>query len=49
MPMTLDPNTPKDQALSALESAGTEAPRLIQLWLDNANAIALSEVSARGT
>lgn len=46
--MTLDPNTPKDQALSALQSAGDDAPRLIQLWLDNANALALSEVSARG-
>lgn len=49
MPMTLDPNTPKDQALSALESAGPEAPRLIQLWLDNKNAVALSEISARGS
>jgi len=47
--MTLDPNTPKDQALNALASAGPEAPRLIQLWLDNANAVALSEVSARGS
>jgi len=47
--MTLDPNTPKDQALSAIESAGPEAPRLIQLWLDNANTIALSEISARGS
>ncbi len=46
--MTLDPNTPKDQALSALESAGAEAPRLIQLWLDHANAPALSEISAHG-
>jgi len=46
--MTLDPNTPQDQALSALANAGAEAPRLIQLWLDHANTLALSEVSAHG-
>lgn len=49
MPMTLDPSTPKDQALSALQTAGAEAPRLIQLWLEHANVLALSEISTRGS
>lgn len=49
MSTTLDPNTTKENALSAVQNAGSEALRLIQSWLENANASALAEVSARGS
>jgi hypothetical protein len=45
----LDPNTKRENALVAVTQAGTEADRLIGLWLEHKNASALVEISTRGT
>jgi hypothetical protein len=46
--MKLDPDTPRDQALAAIETAGAAFSKLIDLWRERPNVEALAEVAEQG-